>query len=63
MVATSNQSESPNVERDDHENEEAGNDHEDDTIQDFSNLTGRQKKLFELRLKMVRDASAYVHAH
>lgn len=55
VFAASNQREGLSVERDgheDHSDEEAGNDHEDDPAPDFSNLTGRQKRLFELRLKM-----------
>lgn len=62
VFAASNQREGLSVERDgheDHSDEEAGNDHEDDPAPDFSNLTGRQKRLFELRLKMVRGGSAY----
>ncbi|KAI3447927.1 hypothetical protein Pfo_004592 [Paulownia fortunei] len=55
MITDSNQREGTNVERDggeDHSDEEAGSDGEDDAARNFANLTGRQKKLFELRLKM-----------
>lgn len=37
---------------------EADTDGEDNTEKEFKNLTGKQKRLFELRLKMV---SAYQH--
>lgn len=38
----------------DHPNGDNDNPAEENTQVDFTNLTGRQKKLFELRLKMVR---------
>lgn len=37
-----------------HANIESDQPVEDDVVPDFTNLTGKQKKLFELRLKMVR---------
>ncbi|KAG8364422.1 hypothetical protein BUALT_Bualt19G0127100 [Buddleja alternifolia] len=55
MVASPNQIEDSNAERDgseDHSDEDAGNEGEDIAAIDLSNLTGRQKRLFELRLKM-----------
>ncbi|KAI3446272.1 hypothetical protein Pfo_002937 [Paulownia fortunei] len=55
MVAFPNQPEDVNDGSDgceEHSDEEAGMDGGDDTSRGFANLTGRQKKLFELRLKM-----------
>ncbi|KAK6143360.1 hypothetical protein DH2020_023708 [Rehmannia glutinosa] len=55
MIAPSNQRESTNVESNGgeyHSDEEAGSDGEDDAARNIANLTGRQKRLFELRLKM-----------
>lgn len=61
LIAVSNQREGANVERDggeDQSDKEAGIDGEDDAAGSYANLTGKQKRLFELRLKMVRDGSA-----
>ncbi|PIN02871.1 Cyclin D-interacting protein GCIP [Handroanthus impetiginosus] len=57
MIAASNQREATNVEKDggeDHTDEEGDgiDGKEDDAAKNFANLTGKQKKLFELRLKM-----------
>ncbi|KAL0334567.1 UNVERIFIED_CONTAM: Pre-splicing factor SYF2 [Sesamum radiatum] len=54
-VAAPNQQEHENNGSDDskeHSDEEAGEDGDEDGAQSLANLTGRQKKLFELRMKM-----------
>ncbi|KAL7082864.1 hypothetical protein ACP275_14G128200 [Erythranthe tilingii] len=55
-TADSNQRESTNVEiddsKEDHSGEEAAINGEDDAATTLANLTGRQKRLFELRMKM-----------
>ncbi|EPS67286.1 hypothetical protein M569_07489, partial [Genlisea aurea] len=56
MAAASNKEEGVDVEQDGSDDilgkEEAGSNVEDVSVPDFANLTGRQKKFFELRLKM-----------
>lgn len=57
MVAAPNQQEDADDGSDgskEHSDEEAGMDGDDDGAEGIANLTGRQKRLFELRLKMVR---------
>ncbi|KVI02826.1 mRNA splicing factor SYF2 [Cynara cardunculus var. scolymus] len=54
-AATSVQTEHPDDEQSDHDDHPSGDDNnasEDQPVVDFTKLTGKQKKLFEIRLKM-----------